>query len=77
MAGYTPGPGVVDPTLSAELLQIARAIQELQDAPMIKLYSPPDKLRDGMLRYADGTSWDPGSGEGAYLYYNAVWNFLG
>ena len=34
-------------------------------------------VRDGMIVYADGTSWDPGSGEGIYAYYGAAWNFLG
>lgn len=74
---YTPGPNVQDPLLATELLQISRAIRELQDAPMVKLYDPPDKLRDGLRAYADGTSWNPGSGEGAYMYYAAAWHFLG
>lgn len=34
------------------------------------------KPRDGDIRYADGTNWDPGSGEGIYAYYNATWNKL-
>lgn len=36
----------------------------------------PSKPRDGDVRYADGTNWDPGSGEGVYAYYNATWNKL-
>ena len=34
-------------------------------------------IRDGMVVYADGTDWDPGSGEGIYAYYGAAWNHLG
>lgn len=37
----------------------------------------PDKPRDGMLRYADGISWDPGSGRGLYLYVSTEWVALG
>ena len=37
----------------------------------------PTKPRDGDIRYADGTNWNPGSGgEGIYAYFNATWNKL-
>lgn len=38
--------------------------------------SEPAKPRDGMVVYADGTNWNPGSGEGIYAYYGGVWNKL-
>lgn len=28
----------------------------------------PEKPRDGEIRYADGTNWNPGSGQGIYVY---------
>ena len=28
----------------------------------------PVKPRDGDIRYADGTNWNPGSGQGVYVY---------
>ncbi len=31
-------------------------------------------LRKGMLAYADGTNWNPGSGEGLYRYNGSIWN---
>lgn len=31
---------------------------------------------DGMVVYADGTSWDPGSGEGLYERNNGSWQKL-
>ena len=35
------------------------------------------KPRDGDIRYADGTSWNPGgTGEGIYAYFNGTWNKL-
>ena len=37
----------------------------------------PAKSRDGDIRYADGTNWNPGgTGEGIYAYFNATWNKL-
>ena len=31
----------------------------------------------GTLALADGTSWNPGNGQGFYAYYNSTWNFIG
>ena len=28
----------------------------------------PEKPRHGMIRYADGSNWNPGSGEGIYFF---------
>jgi len=41
-------------------------------------YGEPEKPRAGDIRYADGTEWDPGSGEGLYRYNLAGnWIFIG
>jgi len=37
----------------------------------------PEKPRDGMVRLADGISWNPASGQGVYVFYNNIWNRLG
>lgn len=37
------------------------------------LENEPSDPFDGMLVYADGTSWNPGSGEGFYGYENGAW----
>lgn len=34
----------------------------------------PAKPREGMLVYADGTDWNPGSGAGYYVYYAGAWH---
>lgn len=39
--------------------------------------SDPGNAVRGTLAYADGTSWDPGSGEGVYRYNGTSWVFLG
>lgn len=42
------------------------------------LASEPQRPRVGMVVYADGTHWNPGSGEGIYYYKStAVWTLLG
>ena len=34
------------------------------------------KPRDGDIRYADGTNWNPGSGAGIYAYVGGAWTKL-
>ena len=38
-----------------------------------ELHVAPSKVKVGMMRYADGTDWNPGSGEGVYVYTSAGW----
>jgi len=39
---------------------------------------PSRKLSDtALIAYADGTNWNPGSGEGVYAYYGGSWHKLG
>lgn len=79
---YAPGLVPSDPTqlsqfLNNELRSIAAAILRLADGHLDKSNVAPTKPRDGDLRYADGTAWNPGSGQGIYAYYGAAWHFLG
>ncbi len=62
-----------------ELRHIADSASELEtDTVVLKQWNAvPDKLYDGLVAYADGTNWNPGSGEGYYGYYAAAWHFLG
>ena len=49
---------------------LARQVEFLQAEPV--------RLREGMIRGADGTNWNPGAGgQGVYAYYNNTWNKLG
>lgn len=38
-----------------------------------KKFVEPTRPQDGDVSYADGTSWNPGSGAGIYAYINGVW----
>lgn len=44
---------------------------------LAELNRAPAKPRDGMVVLADGTNWNPGSGQGFYGYYNGSWKRLG
>ena len=60
-----------------ELNSIAKAIAELAAGHLEVAYSEPIRPRDGDVRLADGTGWNPGSGRGVYVYYSNAWNLLG
>lgn len=40
-------------------------------------YVIPLKPRDGDIRLADGTAWNPGAGAGFYGYRGGLWRILG
>lgn len=60
----------------AELQEIGRAFTIFSLVPFAVLNAAPPKLRVGMVAYADGTNWDPGSGEGLYVYKSGGWTFI-
>lgn len=70
-------PAAIPMFLYEELAYIAAQIRLLADGQIDVTHVAPDKPRDGMLRNADGTDWNPGSGAGLYRYGGGVWNFLG
>ena len=79
---YQPGDPPADPAqlqrfLREELLRIQAMFNALAAGRIDKTFAPPAKPRDGDLRYADGTQWNPGSGAGVYLYNGSAWKFLG
>ena len=74
MTQYSPQ--VKDPQVQAELQRIAQIITSLGEHVWVEEFAEPSKPRQGMVRYADGTTWNPGSGAGMYLYNGATWNFL-
>lgn len=66
-----------------DLRQELERLRQVLDGPTLGSlrldvrYSAPQNPVAGMIVYADGTSWDPGSGEGIYAYYGSAWNLLG
>lgn len=63
-------------SVEREMLRIA-AMSEIALLRQIEfLHVEPDKPREGMVAGADGTDWDPGSGQGVYIYFAGAWNVL-
>lgn len=56
-----------------ENLKIAAAINALALGHLDVAYVAPAKPRTGNVRIADGTSWNPGSGYGLYVYNGTAW----
>ena len=73
---YIPEP-VADEGTNRELQRISAAMASIADGQLDLTTVAPAKPRAGMIRYADGTSWNPGSGAGIYAYHSGSWNKLG
>lgn len=79
---YTPGilSDTYDPQqLQFELEKLASALEEYTGSKLIlePQAVEPDRMVEGMVVNADGTYWDPGSGQGFYAWVNGAWAFLG
>lgn len=59
--------------LKRETIRISEAIDGLADGRLEPSYTEPPRPRNGDFRYADGTSFNPGLGEGHYGYENGAW----
>lgn len=73
---YSPAPvpeGNLTQYLTDQLSQISAAITALAEGHIDKTYAAPSKPRDGDFRYADGTTWNPGTGAGFYFYNGSTW----
>jgi hypothetical protein len=85
MKSYRPGQIPEDPKQLAAFLRrelgniYAASLREDPFMELEVLYASPSKVRAGMVVYADGTTWNPGSGEGVYRRdkANAAWVHLG
>ena len=77
---YTPGPIPSDafPWLVRELQALAQAARaSVPSVQLQPLSVEPSKPRIGLVVFADGTNWNPGSGAGVYVRKAAGWSFLG
>lgn len=65
-------------SLEVELDRLALQMsQPIEYLALKTLYAQPDRIFEGMIVKADGTTWNPGSGAGIYLYRGGAWRFLG
>jgi hypothetical protein len=59
--------------LNEELQRISQNFNETIELELRASKHAPDRPREGMIIHADGTNWNPGSGQGTYRYQNGVW----
>lgn len=59
-----------------EFQAVGRELGETTALELRTSFVEPKKPRIGMLVYADGTEWDPGSGEGLYVFKSGGWTFV-
>ena len=80
---YRPGITPQDPAqlpdfFSTELPKLQQVLNGPQDLMWLnERHVAPAKPRNGMIVYADGTDWNPGSGRGVYYYKLNTWTLLG
>ena len=63
--------------IAEELYKVSAAISALAAGHVDTVHVAPSKPRAGDIRLADGTDWNPGSGQGLYAYYASAWHLLG
>ena len=76
---WTPNPAPVgnenlSDYLFHELNRLSDVLFNLDVMRLEETNVAPAKPRNGDIRYADGTNWNPGgTGEGIYAYTNGAW----
>ena len=81
---YEPGPPPVDPEdlgqyVVDELKRLGDILLNQATFRLERIHEAPSRPRTGDIRFADGTNWNPGSGEGIYFASTAsppVWTKL-
>lgn len=58
-------------------LRLEHALPDGMSVFFKPVHREPTKPRVGLVAYADGTDWNPGSGEGLYVYKSTGWAALG
>lgn len=57
-----------------EFQRISRELAIMESMGQLEvLHVAPEKPRDGMIVYADGTNWNPGAGDGFYGREGGAW----
>lgn len=59
--------------VEAEFRVIAEALNEVEAVELRPIFVAPAKPRDGMMVFADGTSFNPGGGAGVYERRGGAW----
>ncbi len=54
-----------------ELYKVSASLDSIYDLDVT--FMEPERPREGMIRIADGTEWNPGAGGGLYEYKSGAW----
>ena len=70
---YEPGPPPTNQEdmgiyVVNELKRLANVVLNQAIFRLERTHVAPDRPRGGDIRYADGSNWNPGSGEGIYFF---------
>ena len=70
---YEPGPLPLESEdlgiyVVTELKRLANTILNQSHLRVERIHAEPERPRGGDIVYADGTDWNPGSGEGIYFF---------
>lgn len=68
-----PGEAITVKWIFDELQRIAAEMQKPEVLEMEVQYAEPARPVEGMVVFADGTSWNPGSGAGTYERRSGAW----
>ena len=78
---YEPGPLPENPEdlgiyVVTELKRLGSILFNQSVMRLEETNTAPTKPRDGDIRYADGSNWNPGAGTGIYLFDGSSWTKL-
>jgi len=59
--------------LVSELKRLGSILLNQSIFRLESVHVEPSRPRKGDVRYADGTDWNPGAGEGIYWYNGTAW----
>jgi hypothetical protein len=66
-------PGELKSWVNRQFERLNDALNSIVPGSMDQLHAAPSKPRDGMVRLADGTDWNPGFGAGPYVFQDGAW----
>lgn len=59
--------------LHQEVIELQEAVMDTRNSLFEVVHVAPAKPREGLIRLADGSNWNPGSGRGLYQYVSGAW----
>lgn len=71
-----PGAEITIEWMMSELSRIGASMAQPTSHLYEETFVAPDSPKEGLVVFADGTSWNPGAGRGLYLRTGSAWSKL-